>query len=135
MKNIPSFLLFLFIGFYSCKAQLSVEPMVPSEFQKAIQSNTEAIVLDVRTPEEYREGYILHAVNVDYKNENFKSEIAKLDTAKTYYVYCRSGGRSANAASYMKSVGFKNVYDLKGGITSWKADKFPVIQKPLPVGN
>ena len=86
-------------------------------------------MLDVRTPEEFSDGYISNAVNVDYNNENFKTEVGKLDSKATYFVYCRSGKRSANAAAYMRSSGFTNVYELSGGITSWKENKLPVVTK------
>ena len=54
------------------------------------------------------------------KNENFKSEIAKLDKKRTYLVYCKAGVRSGNAASIMKAAGFSHLYSLDGGIDAWQ---------------
>jgi len=56
---------------------------------------------------------------VDYTSASFQTEVQKLDTSKTYVVYCRSGGRSAKAASFMASHGFSNVYNLEGGINNY----------------
>ncbi|MDR7129193.1 rhodanese-related sulfurtransferase [Algoriphagus sp. 4150] len=76
-------------------------------------------IIDVRTPEEVAEGRILNAQNIDYKNENFKKEIAKLDKNSTYLLYCKAGIRSADAALLMKEAGFTHIYSLEGGIDSW----------------
>ena len=72
------------------------------------------IILDVRTPKEFSEGHLPQAVNVDFLNPNFKSEIAKLDKADTYKIYCRSGRRSGQAVIVMKDLGFKNLENLGG---------------------
>jgi len=77
-------------------------------------------LLDVRTLEEVEEGYIPSATNIDiYKGPEFVSEIEKLDKTKNYYVYCRSGGRSAQACAIMNELGFENTYNLLGGFTEW----------------
>ncbi len=86
------------------------------------------VIIDVRTPEEYTEGKIPGAINIDYKNENFKEEVGKLDKSKVYFIYCRSGHRSGNSRVIMNEAGIKNVYDLDGGILGWKELKYPVEQ-------
>lgn len=97
----------------------AVQNIGPSAVGK-IMNEKNAILIDVRTPEEINEGIIEGAtVFVDYKNANFASEIAKLDKSKTYIVYCRSGGRSAGASDMMVGQGFQSVYNLEGGITGW----------------
>lgn len=77
-----------------------------------------AVLVDVRTPDEFASGHIASAINVDFDNQSFTSEIQKLDTSKTYFVYCRSGNRSGKAIAIMKNNGFKNMYELQGGIVS-----------------
>jgi len=77
------------------------------------------ILLDVRTPEEMKEGYINQAGNLDFLDESFPTKIESLNKNKTYLLYCRSGKRTAKAGALMKAAGFKNVYMLDGGITSW----------------
>ena len=79
-----------------------------------------AVVLDVRTQAELNRGYLENAVHIDIKSTHFMQEINKLDKDKTYYIYCHAGGRSSNAASKMCQAGFKNVYNLRGGLSSWK---------------
>lgn len=97
-----------------------------SEFAELMKNKGAVRVLDVRTPEEMAEGHIPGAINVDYKNNNFKSEIAKLDKRRTYLVYCKTGIRSGNAASIMKEAGFTHIYTLDGGIEAWQEAEKPI---------
>lgn len=69
-------------------------------------------IIDVRTPEEYAEGHLEGAVNIDIQAEDFKEQIAALDPAGNYAVYCRSGNRSGQAVSFMESAGFTSVQNL-----------------------
>lgn len=83
--------------------------------------NDEGVQLvDVRTPEEFADGHLPNAININVNDASFEAETAKLDKDKPVMVYCKSGGRSAKAASNLNTQGFKNVSDLDGGITSWK---------------
>jgi rhodanese-related sulfurtransferase len=80
-----------------------------------------SVIIDVRTPAEIAEGFIPGAtVFADVNGAAFEASIAQLDTSKSYIVYCRSGARSSKAANIMLSKGFKNVYNLTGGILNWK---------------
>lgn len=88
----------------------------PSEFKENSINQT---VVDVRTPEEFTEGHIKGALNINFKDETFLELITKLDKSKPVFVYCRSGKRSGAAAQEMSKAGFKQVYDLKGGIINW----------------
>lgn len=81
-----------------------------------------AVLLDVRTIEEFSEGHIAEALNIDVFSPNFKEEIEKLDKNKAYYVVCRSGGRSSSAAGAMESLGFKKVSNLDGGMMAWMGE-------------
>lgn len=82
-------------------------------------SNTEgAVLLDVRTPEEFASGHIQSAINIDFQNPSFAEDVKKLDTSKPYFVYCRSGNRSGKAVSFMKENGFTKIYELQGGIVA-----------------
>ena len=85
-----------------------------------VKKEQSAIVIDVRTPSEVSQGYIDGADQfLDYNGGVFSQEIKKLDKSKTYIIYCRSGGRSANASGEMAAMGFKNVYNVEGGISSY----------------
>lgn len=120
------FLPFLFlISIFSCNAQ-SGPALHPKEFsEKCFDKN--AILLDVRTPEEYSEAHLKGATLINYLDQKtFNEGIAKLDKNKTVYVYCRSGGRSGYSQEIMLKQGFKNVINLDGGIDAWKKAGLPV---------
>ena len=79
-----------------------------------------AFLVDVRTPEEFKEGNIKNSINIDYFSKSFSENISTLDKQKNILVYCAAGGRSALAASEFKKLGFKKVFDLIGGYDNWK---------------
>ena len=76
-------------------------------------------IVDVRTPGEFTSGHIANAVNMDVTSGDFETKMASLDKEKPVMVYCKAGGRSAKAAAILRENGYKNVYDLDGGIMSW----------------
>ena len=76
-------------------------------------------LIDVRTPNEYNTGHIKTAINIDYYDEDFDSKINKLDKSKPIVFYCKSGGRSSKSASKLIQNGFKEIYNLEGGIDKW----------------
>lgn len=91
------------------------------QWKEKIASDDNAFILDVRTDEETENGIIDHAHIIDiYKGPDFITEVQKLDKEKNYYVYCRSGGRSAQACALMEQLGFKTTYNLLGGYTAWE---------------
>ena len=90
--------------------------------------NEDFIIIDVRTPEEYAEGHIEEAINLDYNSDTFRDDIGLLDRDKTYFIYCRSGRRSAGALEVMQGLGFGKVYHLTGGILTWEAAGLPVVK-------
>ena len=89
------------------------------QFDK-LRKSEKTVVLDVRTPEEYKEGHIPGAVLIDFTSDDFAKEVAKLDKDKTYLVYCASGGRSARSCKKMAQLNFKSLYNLPGGIGAWE---------------
>jgi len=126
-----SYLCLLFtLSFLSCKssAQKGVD-LNPTEFKAAIEKESNVIILDVRTPKEVAEGIISGAKVIDFHGDNFKTELEQLDKDKTYYVYCRSGGRSGKTCNALQTAGFPNIYNLKGGITAWKKAGFETVQQ------
>lgn len=91
--------------------------------QKAFEAKMKAknvVILDVRTPGEFKSGYIPGAINIDIYAADFQTQVQKLDKSKTYLVYCRSGARSSNAGNFMVTNGFKEVYNLQGGMMGWR---------------
>lgn len=93
-------------------------------FADKISQLPAATILDVRTPDEYSKGHLTNALNYDWNGNDFEKQIASLDKTKPVFVYCLSGGRSASAAQKMRLDGFKEVYELKGGIMKWRAAGF-----------
>lgn len=98
----------------------------PQMFADKISQTPEALVIDVRTPGEYVEGHLAKAKNIDWQGEHFEHQVMGLDKSKPVFVYCLKGGRSASAASKMRSMGFKEVYELEGGLDKWQAAKLPI---------
>lgn len=99
--------------------------LAANDFNKKIQETSGALILDVRTPEEFDKGHLKNAFNIDWNGDEFEVQTAKLDKNKTVFVYCLSGSRSASAASAMRSEGFKDVIELDGGIMKWRALNLP----------
>ena len=81
--------------------------------------DTSFVILDVRTPDEYKNGYIENAINIDYKSADFQDRISQLDKKKTYLVYCKAGVRSAYTIGIMKDHDFNNLYHLYEGMKMW----------------
>ncbi|NOQ17742.1 MAG: rhodanese-like domain-containing protein [Dehalococcoidales bacterium] len=93
---------------------------------KANEGEPNFIIVDVRTPEEFAGGHIANAIMVDFRSENFREEIDKLDKDKTYLIYCRTGNRSRGALDIMAELGFQKVYHLTSGIVGWLEEGLPV---------
>ena len=97
--------------------------LTQEEWVSQLNTDPNAVVLDVRTEGEFSEGMIAHSLNVDIQSgQEFVNTIDALDKTKNYYVYCRSGMRSAKACEIMNQLGFKNAYNLSGGIVGWQGE-------------
>ena len=93
------------------------------EWKEQVEKDDKAVILDVRTEQEVEEGYIPNAKNIDiYKGQGFVDEVEKLDKSKNYYIYCRSGQRSAQACTLLDQMGFNNTYNLLGGFMEWEGE-------------
>src|SRR5688572_29864138 len=92
----------------------------------AAKNDSKVVVLDIRTPEEYKSGHIAGAVNVDFKQKNFAEKVAKLDKEKTYVVHCHGGGRSTKSLETFRKLGFKAIVHLDNGFGSWQKAGLPV---------
>jgi rhodanese-related sulfurtransferase len=88
-----------------------------------LEADENSVILDVRTEDECNQGVIPNSINIDiYLGQEFMEQLETLDKTKNYYVYCRSGARSANACEAMNNLGFENAYNLLGGIIEWNGD-------------
>lgn len=92
----------------------------------AAKKDGKVVVLDIRTPDEFKGGHIAGAVNVDFKEKDFADKVAKLDKDKTYVVHCQSGGRSTKSLEIFKKLGFKAIVHLDNGFGGWEKAGLPV---------
>lgn len=116
-------LVFLFIAMFtllSCEAQQKkgVELVPPAQFEKQIAEHKGQLI-DVRTPKEFAAGHLEGAQNIHLYDKDFSQRVDKLDKKKTVYVYCKAGGRSAEAVDTLKAKGFVHIVELQGGTDAW----------------
>lgn len=103
-----------------------VRVVSPEDAWKIVQAKSERlVVLDVRTPPEAAQGHLPGAMLIDFYATDFRTQIATLDRAGQYVLYCRTGNRSGQARQIMQDLGFTEVYDISGGIVAWKAAGLP----------
>jgi len=121
MKYLYILLLMLLVTAQSCNEPTPEQVTVisPQEMRESLNEDRMLQLLDVRTIEEYEVGHLRDSQNICVTDSDFKEKAAKLDKNKPVYVYCKKGGRSAKAAKILTEMGFKEIYDLDGGITAW----------------
>ena len=101
-------------------ARGTIETISPTEAADLVAEAPEGLViLDVRTPQEFADGHLAGAVNLDYQAAGFADDLGTLDRDAPYLLYCRSGNRSAQARELMRDLGFTEVYEIDGGINAW----------------
>lgn len=106
----------------------NTQKLTPQDFQNKLKEKKSHILLDVRTQAEYLQGHLDKATHLDYYRKDFKEQLNKLDKSKAVFVYCAAGRRSGSTATLLSSLGFKEVYDLAGGIQAWAQAKKPIVQ-------
>lgn len=133
--NIPDFhfmkifLLTCVIGvfcFFKTQQTPTVKSISPATYKEQVKQSD--ILVDVRTPGEFKDGHVKKALNSDFNGGQFAEQIKGWDKNKTYYLYCASGNRSSKAAKLMSETGFKHVYNL-GAYKDLKADGLPISQE------
>jgi thioredoxin 1 len=125
MVRIISSIIILFV-LGGCSKGQTQQNLSASEFASKLKEYPAAPILDVRTSGEFSKGHLNKAINIDWNNRNFETKIASLDKTKPVFVYCLSGSRSADAAKLMRSIGFKEVYELQEGLIKWRGANLPV---------
>ena len=122
-KFYLSIVLLLTCCMYLRPKQNSMSDLSQNEWANALVEHPEAVVLDVRTEDEFESGHIPNALNIDLRmGTGFIDKVNALDKNKSYYVYCRSGARSAQAVQVMRDLGFSETYNLIGGILEWEGE-------------
>jgi rhodanese-related sulfurtransferase len=127
MKKII-ILLGVLLSIYACQSSNGQTVLTPSQYQTAINKSDKVIIIDVRTPDEYKEGHLKNAINVDYYNNQFSVIMSTYPKDANIYLYCRSGNRSGKAASILKDLGYTNVFDMAGGFTAWTEQNLPYVK-------
>jgi rhodanese-related sulfurtransferase len=110
-------------------ADTSAPPPVKHVDAKSAQKlllQTNLVILDIRTPEEFKSFHIAGATNIDFNGSDFEQRIIALDKSKNYLVHCASGGRSARSLKIFQKHDFQSIYHLDGGINAWKNAGLPV---------
>ena len=110
-------------------AQKAFTTITLQDFDNLKKNTPNLVILDVRTPDEIKQGKIEGALELDYMQISFDKDVLKLDKSKTIVVYCATGYRSNEAMDVMKNAGFREVYDLKGGIVAWQRARRPLVRK------
>ena len=110
----------IFSTIFSCSLinSESINQMNSDELIEFIELN-DAVLVDVRTEDEYNSGYIENSLNIDYFSNDFSLNADKLDKSTPIILYCRSGKRSSMSANKISKLGFKEIYNLQGGILEW----------------
>ena len=115
-------MLFLLIG---CQKENSkeIQTVDSKVFEEKLKTTENPQLLDVRTPEEFGVEHLKNAVNSNWNGNSFVADAGKYDKSKPIFVYCKAGGRSSEAASKLKELGFTEIYNLDGGIMKWTGEK------------
>ncbi|MEM6633951.1 MAG: rhodanese-like domain-containing protein [Bacteroidota bacterium] len=124
---------FLGILLYSCAPQSQPKGQIDhanvATVVELLDQNENAVVLDVRTPEEFTAGHIEGAININIYDDDFPEKVAKLDRDKTYVVHCAANvenGRSAKSLDIMDGLGFTSLISMDGGFAAWQQDSLPL---------
>lgn len=121
IKILPMIAFFIVLSSGCERSQKEgIKVISPEEARTAMASEEELNLIDVRTPEEFAEGNIPGAENINFFDEDFESQVKHLDKDEPVYIYCRSGVRSAKAAAQLQELGFKEIYDIEGGYMNWE---------------
>ncbi|MEA1785923.1 rhodanese-like domain-containing protein [Arenibacter sp. GZD96] len=115
MKVVLACSFFLFLCLQIGHAQINTKP-IKEISQKELNN---AIVIDVRTPEEYQQGHLPNAININWYDADFAEQFSAIDKNETIYIYCKVGGRSAKATEKLDALGFSKVINLDGGYDGW----------------
>lgn len=110
---------FSLLLFLQCTQRKSIH--ITELSQKSIEKS---ILIDVRTPEEYQQGHLEKAVNINWFDADFAEKVGEIAGKRTIYVYCKKGGRSAEAAALLDSLGYR-VTDLEGGYDAYMEASAP----------
>ena len=93
--------------------------LAPSDFARKLSEIDNEILIDVRTSDEYSIGHLAGATVLDFRAADFRQRASRLDHHRPVMIYCAAGGRSSAAVNVLRELGFTDIYELQGGLTSW----------------
>ena len=125
MKSNSLYKLYLLGAFLALNFSVFAQNLPVESFEKKLQETSNAFLLDVRTSGEFGGGHLPKATNIDFRSPDFASKIKDLPKDKPVFVYCLSGGRSAQAAEMLRKEGFQ-VTELQGGYLKWTTKLKPL---------
>jgi thioredoxin len=115
------------VALISCESNNAQTKTIPTlEYQQLLTETKNNQIIDVRTEGEFMEEHLHNAININFNGNDFEANIKKLDKTKPTFIYCLSGGRSSSAMEIFAKNGFKQVYNMQGGILQWKGDQLPL---------
>ena len=127
IKVFLPILVLLVSVFATIEAQSKIE-LNSKEVSTLLQKDKKLIVLDVRTADEFNEGHIKSAINIDIRQPDALNRIDKLNRSAKYIVYCRTNHRSGIAVEHMMQSGFKTIYQMMDGFPGWTANNLPFVK-------
>lgn len=122
VKSAKKYANLIYISIFLVVMAVGFDSVNVAKAKELVKDKT-VLIVDVRTPQEFKAGHINGAVNIDYYDAKFMENIKKLSRSKSLLIYCRSGGRSAKASAKITPLKFKKVYNLTGGYNAWKSAK------------
>ena len=128
MKALSLFSLCVTLLPFSALAETELTNVTPDNAAKLLASAKAPVVVDVRTADEFADGHIKGAVNIDVTADDFEAKLSQLDKSKVYLVHCRSGARSTRALETFKKLGFEKIYHLNEGMLAWVEADQPVVE-------
>jgi rhodanese-related sulfurtransferase len=127
MKTLLSVVVALSLfSLFPCATAADAKNVTIDEVAKLVKSDTNVVVIDVRTPREFEAGHIKGATNINFNDKEFAKRISALDKNKTYVIHCAAGGRSGKACEQIKTLDFKNMLHMNQGFSAWEKAGKPV---------
>jgi len=125
--NLTILLLLFAVTIITASAQSGTKTEVNStDVSELLKKNKNLVILDVRTAEEFNEGHIKGAINIDVRQLDFAAKVEKLNKNAKYLVHCRTNHRSTMAVNQMMQSGFKTIYQMMDGFAGWSANGLPI---------
>ena len=97
-----------------------IENVSAEKAQILLKGEKAPVVIDLRTPKEFKKGHLAGAIMIDFKSTDFQEQLAELDRRQSYLFYCKSGVRSKKSYTIWKELGFQQLFHLDSGIRGWQ---------------